>query len=85
MKKYYFACSNTFPTRCNNKQFIYVSKLLNTFRVVFHPSPGAHDTVSTVSGINRIVTAICSERGWMDHYKRTKDNLVRSTGENGGG
>jgi len=34
------------------------------FRVVFHPSSGAHDTVSTVPGINEICTAICLERGW---------------------
>jgi len=34
------------------------------FRLVFHPSSGAHNTVSTVSGINETVTATCGERGW---------------------
>jgi len=34
------------------------------FRVVFHPSSGAHNTVSAVSGINETVTANCHERGW---------------------
>ena len=29
-----------------------------------HPSPAAHITVSTVSGINETVTAACSQRGW---------------------
>ena len=29
-----------------------------------HPSSGAHNTVSTVSGINETVTATCRERGW---------------------
>ena len=32
------------------------------FRVVFHPSSGAHNTVSTVSGINETVTATCCFR-----------------------
>jgi len=36
------------------------------FRVVFHPLSTAHNTVSTVSGINETVTAKCRERGWMD-------------------
>ena len=31
------------------------------FRVVFHPSSGAHNTVSTVSGINKTFTATCRE------------------------
>ena len=30
-----------------------------------HPSSGAHNTVSTVSGINETVTATRRERGWM--------------------
>jgi len=34
------------------------------FRVVFHPSSGAHNTVSTESGINETVTAKCRERDW---------------------
>jgi hypothetical protein len=38
--------------------------VLNMFRVVFHPSSGAHTTVSTVYGINETVTATCRERGW---------------------
>jgi len=36
----------------------------NIFRVVFYPSSGAHDTVSTVSGTNETCTATCCERGW---------------------
>ena len=32
------------------------------FRVAFHPTSGAHITVSTVSGINETVTATCSSR-----------------------
>ena len=34
--------------------------------MVFHPSSGAHNTVSTVFGTNGTVTATCRERGWMD-------------------
>ena len=34
------------------------------FRVVFHPSSGAHNTVFTVSGINETCTATCRQRGW---------------------
>jgi len=30
------------------------------FRVVFHPSSGAHNAVGSVSGIN----GTCCERGW---------------------
>ena len=33
------------------------------FRVVFHPSSGAHNSVSTVSGINETVTVTCHGRG----------------------
>jgi len=32
------------------------------FRVVFHPLSGAHNTVSTASGINENCTATCRER-----------------------
>jgi hypothetical protein len=32
------------------------------FRVVFHPSSGARDTLSTVSGINETATATRGER-----------------------
>ena len=35
------------------------------FRVVIHPSPGAHNTVFTVSGINKTCIATCRERGWI--------------------
>ena len=56
---------NNYPTRCNNIQFIYICKLLYMFQVVFHPSSGAHNTVSTVSGIIETVTATCRECGWM--------------------
>jgi len=38
--------------------------MLNMFRVVFHPSSGAHNTVTTVSDVNETVTATCRERGW---------------------
>ena len=31
------------------------------FRVLFHPSSGAHNTVSTVSGIIEAVTTTCRE------------------------
>ena len=34
------------------------------FRVVFHPSSGAHNTASTVAGINDPCTATCREHGW---------------------
>jgi len=34
------------------------------FRVVFHPSSGAHNTVSTVSGTNETCDAVCRQRGW---------------------
>jgi len=37
------------------------------FRVVFHPSSGAHNTASTVTDINETCTATCRERGWMIH------------------
>jgi len=30
-----------------------------------HPSSGAHNTASAVSGINETVTATCRERDWM--------------------
>jgi len=36
------------------------------FRVVFLPSSGAHNTVSTVSGISETVTGICRERSWTE-------------------
>ena len=32
----------------------------------FHPSSGAHVTVSTVSGITETVTTTCRERDWME-------------------
>ena len=32
------------------------------FRVVLHPSSGAHNTVSTVSDIDETVTATCREQ-----------------------
>jgi len=34
------------------------------FRVVFHPSSGAHNTVSTVPGINETCTATCCKHVW---------------------
>jgi len=40
------------------------------FLVIFHPSSGAHNTVSTESGINETCTATCRERGWMGHSRQ---------------
>ena len=42
---------------------VYIWKLLYMFRVLLHPSSGAHTTVSTASGICHTVTAICRYRG----------------------
>ena len=42
--------------------YLYLETALH-FRVVFHPSSGAHTTVSTASGICHTVTAICRYRG----------------------
>ena len=36
------------------------------FRMVFHPSSGSLNTVSTVSGIIETVTATCRESGWIE-------------------
>jgi hypothetical protein len=38
----------------------------------FHPSSGAHTTVSTSSGIFHTVTAICRYRGWKYHPKHVQ-------------
>jgi len=43
---------------------MWIRQLVNMFRVVFHPSTGAHNTVSTVSGIDEPCTGTCRERGW---------------------
>jgi len=43
---------------------LFKCQLLYMFRVVFHPSSGARNAVSTVSGINETCTATCRERGW---------------------
>jgi len=47
-----------------------VCQLLYMFRVVFHPSSGAHNTVSTVSGFNETGTATCHERGLAETVLR---------------
>ena len=46
------------------------------FRAVFHPSSAAHNTVSTVSGINETVTATCRERAWMGYQPRSRQVAV---------
>jgi ribosomal protein L40E len=52
-------CIVSISNRCNVKQFIYIWKLLTCFGWYFHPSSGAHTTVSTASGIcHNTVTAI---------------------------
>ena len=52
----------------------------------FHPSSGAHTTVSTASGICQTVTAICRYRGrvgtglsvlWVASTNYTSNNLLR--------
>ena len=53
-----------FKAVANRIYFIQICQLLNMFRVVFHLSSEAHNTVSTVSGINETCTANCRERGW---------------------
>ena len=50
------------------------------FRVVFHPSSGAHITVSTVSAINETVAATCRERGWT-FTTDTVDTVLRAPGD----
>ena len=50
--------SNTFPTRCNVTQFIFLSGNCSTcFGWYHHPSSGAQTTVSTASGICHTGTA----------------------------
>jgi len=41
------------------------------FRVVFHASLAAHNTVSTVSGIIETCAATCRERDWMGQVAST--------------
>ena len=40
-------------------------KCSTCFGWYFHPSSGAHNTLSTVSGINETITTTCLGRGWM--------------------
>jgi len=54
---------HNYPTRWNSIQFIYICQRSTCFGWYFHPSPEAHNTASTVSGINETVTATC--RDWM--------------------
>ena len=49
--------------RCNITQFILPGICSTCFGWYFHPSSGAHTTVSTASGICHTVTAICCYRG----------------------
>jgi hypothetical protein len=43
--------------------YLYLETALTFFGWYFHPSLGAHTTVSTASGICHTVTAICRYRG----------------------
>ena len=45
--------------------FFYICNSSTCFGWYPHPSSGAHNTVSTISGINEIITATCRERDWM--------------------
>jgi hypothetical protein len=56
-------CSNIYPTRCNVTQFILSGNCSTCFGWYYHPSSGAHTTVSTASGICHTVTATCRHRG----------------------
>ena len=49
--------SDIYPTRCNVSQFIYF------WIMPYHPSSGAHTTVSTASVTCQTVTATCRCRG----------------------
>jgi hypothetical protein len=52
----------TFMGPCVVSIFQYISNKMQRY-TVFHPSSGAHTTVSTASGICHTVTAICRDRG----------------------
>jgi hypothetical protein len=52
-----------YPTRCKFTQFILSGNCFTYFGCYFHPSSGAHTTVSTASGNCHTVTAICRSRG----------------------
>ena len=43
--------------------YLYLETALHASGGIFHPSSGAHTTVSTASGICHTVTAICRYRG----------------------
>ena len=43
--------------------YLYLETALHVSGGAFHPSSGAHTTVSTASGICHTVTAICRYRG----------------------
>jgi hypothetical protein len=47
--------SNIYPTRCNVTQYIVSGNCSTCFGWYFHPSSGAHTTLSTASGICRTV------------------------------
>jgi len=51
----------TNATECN---LFITATCFTCFGWYLHPSSGAHNTVSRVSGINGTVTATCRERGW---------------------
>jgi len=46
------------------------------FRLVFHPSSAAHNTISTVSGINDTRTANSRERGLRSAYPFSRQIAV---------
>jgi len=49
--------------------------------MIFHPSSGAHNTVSTVSGINETCTAYCYlSFTWLDEfsYSHVHDSVMSS-------
>jgi hypothetical protein len=46
--------------------YLYLETCSTRFGRYFHPSSGAHTTVSTASGICHTVTAICRYRGRVE-------------------
>jgi hypothetical protein len=56
--------ANNYPTRCNYIQFIYIRKLLNTFRVVTPPIIRSSCHCITASGIIKTIIATFRERDW---------------------
>jgi hypothetical protein len=61
--KRFLEYSNIYPTTCNVRQIIISGNCSTCFEWYFHPSSGAHTTVSTASGVCHTVTATCRYRG----------------------